>query len=626
MNFDFVRSSEAYFWVDELTFSGGQVVSLLPGQLVVLVGPNNAGKSACLRELQDALAGRLSKAVVLKACVPGRVGDVEALKTWLDLRLLEEPVGGNRREVVVGPNGPIEPWIVDSWGGTHLSRELVDHLTSRVTAEARLEVTRPAKTIDVLTGAPSHPYHGLLSDSHVLDEVNRSIGAAFGLRLLFDRGAGETIPAYCVPSVSEPPDTNEVSPSYLRWLRSFVPLHEQGDGVRSFVGCVVRYITRRSFVTLIDEPEVFLHPPQARLLGRALATQKPTSRQVVVATHSADVLRGILDASSSAPRILRMVRNGAVNEVTTVPPDRLAELWKQPMLRYSNAIDALFHACAVLCEADADCRFYQWILEAVDAGVASDALFVPTGGKQKMPALRQALRSLGIPCVVICDIDLLRDRGELEAMVVAAGGNWRDIASQWGSLNEALSGSSTVRRKDVALREVKRLFQEEEGDIVSRRLAGQVREALGVKSGWDRVKQGGVQALGQGNEAALGRALIDYLAGLGVFLVPVGELERFSSAIKLKGGAWLGSVLSQCSADSDRLSQARDFIQTVASYLRKGTARETTAERPSAPLRVGDSVTFVNVRRRAMIRRLLGAIDWRVVLVCWLLFELISRI
>ena len=36
---------------EEITFSDGTLISLEPDDVVVLVGPNNAGKSAALREL-----------------------------------------------------------------------------------------------------------------------------------------------------------------------------------------------------------------------------------------------------------------------------------------------------------------------------------------------------------------------------------------------------------------------------------------------------------------------------------------------------------------------------------------------------------------------------------------------
>jgi ABC-type multidrug transport system ATPase subunit len=49
------------FRITALTFSGGQQIALEPGSLLLLVGPNNAGKSATLREIGTWLAPDLVK-------------------------------------------------------------------------------------------------------------------------------------------------------------------------------------------------------------------------------------------------------------------------------------------------------------------------------------------------------------------------------------------------------------------------------------------------------------------------------------------------------------------------------------------------------------------------------------
>ena len=48
-------------------------------------------------------------------------------------------------------------------------------------------------------------------------------------------------------------------------------------------------------ILLLDEPEAFLHPPQARLLGEIIAAERPSRAQLVVATHSPDVLHGLMN-------------------------------------------------------------------------------------------------------------------------------------------------------------------------------------------------------------------------------------------------------------------------------------------------------------------------------------------
>ena len=47
-------------------------------------------------------------------------------------------------------------------------------------------------------------------------------------------------------------------------------LNDQGDGIRSAVAILSSLITATHSLYLIDEPETFLHPPQARILGLSL--------------------------------------------------------------------------------------------------------------------------------------------------------------------------------------------------------------------------------------------------------------------------------------------------------------------------------------------------------------------
>ena len=87
-------------------------------------------------------------------------------------------------------------------------------------------------------------------------------------------------------------------------------LSEQGDGVKSALGLVIPLIATEYHVNLIDEPEAFLHPPQARIIGGEIATlAKESNSQVLLATHDKNVVVGLIE--SEAPvTILHLTRSG----------------------------------------------------------------------------------------------------------------------------------------------------------------------------------------------------------------------------------------------------------------------------------------------------------------------------
>jgi hypothetical protein len=82
---------------------------------------------------------------------------------------------------------------------------------------------------------------------------------------------------------TEPATVPPPSRANLDAVLSLPLLHEQGDGVRSFVGLL--HSLARLPLVLIDEPEAFLHPPHARLLGRVLIIALPYGSSCVVAVR-----------------------------------------------------------------------------------------------------------------------------------------------------------------------------------------------------------------------------------------------------------------------------------------------------------------------------------------------------
>src|SRR5262249_53586021 len=148
---------------------------------------------------------------------------------------------------------------------------------------------------------------------------------------------------------------DRLSTPYLEKLGQMPLLSQQGDGMRSFAGVMLHLIAGAQSMLLIDEPEAFLHPPQARLLGRMLIESKRTDCQLIVATHSSDVVRGVLDALSEDVQIVRLCRDGNLNTGSLLDAEQVRALWGDPLLRYSNILDGLFHERTVVCESDADC-------------------------------------------------------------------------------------------------------------------------------------------------------------------------------------------------------------------------------------------------------------------------------
>ena len=83
---------------------------------------------------------------------------------------------------------------------------------------------------------------------------------------------------------------------------------------------------------------------------------------------------------------------------------------RDPLLRSTNVLNALFHRGAIVCESDVDRSFYQEVNARllVDSAGIRDSVFLNAQNKQTVRRLVEPLRKMGIPAVAVVDIDILK--------------------------------------------------------------------------------------------------------------------------------------------------------------------------------------------------------------------------
>ena len=70
-------------FISQLTFSDGTEVPLSPNDIELVVGPNNAGKSAALRGVRDKLGNSSASNPVLQNLTVQKTGTRDDFITWL---------------------------------------------------------------------------------------------------------------------------------------------------------------------------------------------------------------------------------------------------------------------------------------------------------------------------------------------------------------------------------------------------------------------------------------------------------------------------------------------------------------------------------------------------------------
>ncbi len=523
------------FLLTSVTSNAGDLITLPANAVTAIVGSNNAGKSQLLRDIAGVVHEHDFVPVTisdLAATVPSSESATEATQ-WLEVNATRSmQQNGNQYWVPNIGGSPVSPGAIVS-AGTPSPRRSFPWLGSG--APFFLHNTSAGSLASHATGsAPvggragtsgTNPLGQIYRDGDLEEELRSLARETFGQSLLLDRANSEFRLRVGEVTVPAPP-MDHPTREYADAVRRLPALDEQGDGMRSFIGLALLVLARPPKVLLIDEPEAFLHPGQARALGRWLGrAARDRELQIVVATHDRDLLLGLLEAGAPV-NVARIVRDGDSTRLAQLPPEEIQTVWADPVLRYSNVLQGLFHRQVVVCESDGDCRFFGAALdelaqESDRRAVADDVLFVPGGGKQRVASITRSLGRLNVKSRAVVDFDVFRERTILRGIVESIGGVWTELV-----------------QADYA------------------QMMRPIREANLMEA----VKHQGINAVPPGASYVAAERLMRTLAAMGVHIVPVGEMEGFDRTQSLHGAAWVSNALEN---GTHRSLAVREFVEPL---------------------------------------------------------------
>lgn len=542
--------------ISKILFSGGQEFSFSEDEKVLIVGPNNSGKSEFLREIAKAVGWqnnqiRFQDNKVVKNLGIEKLGTVQSLTQYMESNAVRVNEQFDYQSYRIHQShiaffshqflGPTAPLFCKNLG-----------------AEGRLGITKVQTGVGA-DGHKSQPQHLMYDDQSLMKRVSDLFKKAFQRELFLDYRGSPQIPIH----VGTPPDQavlpNQVSDEYVQEVRKNPRLDQQGDGMRSYAGILFEVVAIQHDITLLDEPEAFLHPPQMRRLGETLAEE--ASSQIFVATHSSDILRGFLNGSQGAVRIIRLERDGDRNIATMTSPERINELWEQPELRYSNALDGIFHEQVIICEDDSDCRLYNSMADHLSrmdpVSGWPDTAYVPSGGKAAIPKIARALQEIGVKVKIVADIDLLNDGVLLRKLIESVGGDWAAIESHWQRLDAAVRSGIAALSPEEVKREIRTIIDASDGDALPK---SDIQTLLKQTTPWAMVKKHGKTLIPRGDAQTIFAELDELMRAHGIFVVPVGEAENFCPDVGSHGPKFVSKLFKSTPLDSAKLESLRRFL------------------------------------------------------------------
>ena len=554
------------FQLQKIIINSGDEVLIPDGGIVVIVGPNNVGKSTVLREISSVLASGGDPGTIIVSCEVQTTGTNDELRDWLVLVFEEAP--NARFRIFRGANVEIRLDIaIQEWnnGCPTNYRQIINLFCHQTTGAGQQAAATNFASFNALEIGPQTPVQNMYAEEQVEKEMSDHFHRAFGIDLFVNRNAGNSIPIHCG---DRPPLSRGEAPhsrTYMQRMKDVPTLADQGDGMKSFAGAIFTACSTHASVICFDEPDLHLHPPQARELGRFFSKHTPSSKQLIIATHNNSFIRGLLDSDTSRISIVRITRTGNKNHAHTLNHDELNEFWSDPILRYSDAINGIFHEKVIVCESDSDCHFYTALVSTLaearniaDPGV----LFVPSGGKHRIKTVVRALRALQVPTLAIVDIDILDNDTTLRALLEAFDVDWQCVAPLFARVSASFQQISPPQNANQVSQRIRDLLADITTTEFTSQNENEIRIAMRSTSPWRAAKRTGITHL-RGNSLSEARQLIEQLATYGLHVLKIGEIERFVPTIGLHGPAWSAAALEFDLINDPALRDAREFVSSL---------------------------------------------------------------
>ena len=284
-----------------------------------------------------------------------------------------------------------------------------------------------------------------------------------------------------------------------------------------------------------------------------------------MATHSPDVLHGLINVASDRLRMLRVQREGNVNRVKEL--DLVREISVDPLMKYSSVLSGVFHERVIICESDADCMFYSSILDLseVRGETQPDVLFVHASGKGRIAALAKTLVALGVPVDVIADIDVLHDTSHFKSIVEALDQDTTVVSV----LAEAVKSAIEQHKPWLNATEIKKgileiLEETPTSGEFPQYQRSEIQASFRKASPWDAVKGSGESAIPSGDATQQFQKLLVLCKEMGLWIVPVGELEGFCKSVGGHGPRWVQQVIEDRDLANDpELERGRSFVREI---------------------------------------------------------------
>jgi hypothetical protein len=255
----------------------------------------------------------------------------------------------------------------------------------------------------------------------------------------------------------------------------------------------------------------------------------------------------------------------------------LMESIKRPIVRAETVLDGVFADGVIVVESDGDRAVYQAALEAARSDGRFDVLFVPVGGHGGIPSIATFYKRLQIPVAVIADLDIVLEQSQLRCVLNRLAQKESDTVEAIIGICDQVSEQIMTIPPPIDPSEIQAALntlaeQREWKNNDNTVLMNLLRQMSNKLDRRKVLKAGGLSALGDHPEIKqLVDQIIDRCKPLGLFLVPVGELEYWApdvmEGISKRKAEWANEAALRIAKGPEKATDVIGFVRAIAAVL-----------------------------------------------------------
>ena len=553
----------------------------LQHKITVFVGPNNSGKSQTLKDircLMDRQQSSIKSPVILKqdySCFD--IPDLDTIKKHFTFKdsitnVDHYTIGAINSNLFGKSNLEAHKPQMDNFDNLEDKAKLNTFISwfgkyyiALMDAETRLRLSSETNSFIPQESLPDNLVQALFKQPDLEEVLRQAFRDAFKQDIKLDVSQLLKLCFRIGSKVNQIPADARTA---YNVAKDIPKIDSQGDGYRSFAGIVIGLLICKNRIILLDEPEAFLHPAQAYFLGKWIGTNSDRlGSQLLVCTHSSNFLSGIL-AGTQDLDVIRLSREGNHTHYITLTSDIAKQLIGNPILSSQRVIEGIFHKGVVICEADADRAVYQSVA-SICHNSNREVLFIHAHNKQTLAPVARVLKETGTPVAAIADIDLLRVENDLEDTYEALAGH--PLERELKDRQKYLCSYVDSRPEEDVLKELKvnvdeLIVQLNNGEHSLEGARSALKRIQKDANKWSAIKRDGIKVLNE-EQHANALQLIGSLAKVGLFVVPVGELEGWINLGTHKKNKWIIPALEEIN-NQKTPEELKKFIGDILKFFK----------------------------------------------------------